>query len=454
MLSFFIATDGFTQTIRPTDEQQQARAIYQQFIEFPSGFSTGKSTPLVEAAAARLKAAGFQAPDIFVGGASPDKLNLVVRYKGTGEKAPILLLAHTDVVEAKRADWSLEPFKLTEKEGYFYGRGTLDDKAQGAIWLANLIQFKKEGYKPKRDIILALTTDEEGDSPYNGVRWLIKNHPKLISAEFALNEGGWGDISNGKPVVNNIQVSEKYIMDFRIEAHNKGGHSSIPSPDNAIYHLAAAINKISQFDFPLKADEAGVDYLNKMAAISDAPLKSTLKAAAQQSQVAMKKLAASSLTWNAKLRTTCIPTLLEGGHAKNALPQLAAANINCRVLPQETPEFVQKTLTKIINDPQIEIKLTNEVDRGAVSPLTPEIRQVVERTSNAIWPGVPLIPIMITGGTDGRFLRAAGIPTYGVMGLFLETNDFRAHGKDERILVSAFYQSQAFLYELVKSLSA
>src|SRR5271163_1513968 len=245
VLVFFCAASSNAQTTRPEAEKQLAHDIYKQFIEIQSGFTTGSTTPVAEAAAARLKAAGFPDADIFVGGAIPKKANLVVRYHGTGQRKPLLLLAHLDVVEAKRTDWSMDPFLLTEKDGYFYGRGTIDDKAQAAIWIANLIRYKREGFKPDRDLIVALTADEEGGGPYNGVAWLVKNHRDLIDAEYCLNEGGWGNMVDGKRISNDLQVSEKYVINFRFEVRNKGGHSSLPVPDNAIYRLAVALEHLA-----------------------------------------------------------------------------------------------------------------------------------------------------------------------------------------------------------------
>lgn len=441
-------------TTRPADEQQLARSIYKQFIEVQSGFTTGSTTPLVEVAVKYLKKAGFSNEDIFVGGASPQKANLVVRYRGTGEKKPLLLLAHTDVVEAKASDWSMNPFQLTEKDGYFYGRGTLDDKAQAAIWIANLIQYKQEGFKPKRDIIVALTADEEGSSPYNGISWLIKNHKDLIEADFALNEGGWGDLANGKKISQNIQVSEKYIVNYNLEVRNKGGHSSLPTKDNAIYRLAGALERLSKFNFPLKTNDVTAAYFKQMAAIETGPLKTEMVEASKGSKQAMQRLANSSPQWNAILRTTCTPTLLEGGHAMNALPQLAAVTINCRVLPEDSPEMVEQSLKTAINDPEITLKRIGKLSRGPSSPLSPEILKTITHLTQTYWPEVPAIPIMVTGATDGRYLRSVGIPTYGVMGLFLDRDDFRAHGRDERISVESFYEAQAFLYDLVKQLSS
>lgn len=454
LFTLFRIDAATAQSTRPDAEKKLAYDIYKQFIEIPSGFTTGATTPVVQAAVQRLKAAGFTDADIFVGGATPNKANLVIRYRGTGIKQPILLLAHTDVVEAKREDWSTDPFKLVERDGYFYGRGTLDDKAQAAIWIANLIQYKQENFKPDRDIIVALTADEEGNSPYNGVEWLLKNHRDLIAADFALNEGGWGDMEGNKVLSNNIQVSEKYILNFRFEVHNKGGHSSLPVADNAIYHLADALQKLSAFQFPLKTNAVTSAYFQEIAKLTTGPEKTDLANTATNSQTAMTHIAAMSPGWNAMLRTTCVPTLLEAGHAMNALPQLAAANINCRVLPDDAPEYVKNALQQVIANTQVEIMNVNNLTKGPSSPMRPDVLDAVTEATHSIWPSVPTIPVMVMGATDGRFLRAAGIPTYGVTGLFIDHNDIRAHGRDERISTQSFYEAQAFLYDLIKRLSS
>jgi acetylornithine deacetylase/succinyl-diaminopimelate desuccinylase-like protein len=448
-----LAAGGGAQTVRPEAERQLAHDIYKQFIEIQSGYTTGATTPVAEAAAARLKAAGFADADIFVGGAKASKANLVVRYHGTGTRKPLLLLAHIDVVEAKREDWSLDPFLLTEKDGFFYGRGTGDDKAQAAVWIANLIQYKKEGFQPDRDIIVALTADEEGGGPFNGVDWLLKNHRELIDADFALNEGGWGESLDGKKLSNDLQVSEKYVLNFRFEVHNKGGHSSLPVADNAIYHLAFALAHLSEFSFPLKTNEVTAAYFAQMAKIESGAIKEDLAKAAAGSQEAMQKVAAATPSWNATLRTTCVATQLEGGHAINALPQLAAANVNCRVLPEDSAEYVQTTLKKIVGDEQVSITRMSDLTAGPASPMRPDVLAAVRSSTEKIWPGVPTIPIMVMGATDGRYLRVAGIPTYGVQGFFFDRNDIRFHGRDERIAVASFYEGQSFLYDLVKTLS-
>ncbi len=454
-VTLLLAVGANAQTTRPDAEKQLAREIYKEMIEVQSGFTTGATTPIAEKAAARLRAAGFPDSDIFVGGAKPTKHNLVVRYHGSGARKPILLLAHIDVVEAKREDWSMDPFQLIEKDGYFYGRGTGDDKAQAAIWLANLIQYKKENFKPDRDLIVALTADEEGGGPYNGVDWLLANHRDLIDAEFALNEGGWGEIINGKRIANYLQVAEKYVVNFRFEVRNKGGHSSLPVKENAIYRLAAALQRLGEFGFPLKTNEVTAAYFQQMAKIDSSPLKDDLAKTATGSQGSMQRVAASSPAFNAVLRTTCVATMLEGGHALNALPQLAAASVNCRVLPEDSVEFVQSTLQKVVADDQVTIKLMGEraPEPGVPSPLRPDILAAARAITEKIWPGVPVIPTMVMGGTDGRSTRKAGIPTYGIQGIFIDHDDVRFHGRDERIFVQSFYEGQSFLYDLVKSLS-
>lgn len=439
--------------MRPETEKQLARAIYKEFVEIPSGFTTGATTPVAEAAAARLKAAGFPDADIFVGGASPKKANLVVRYHGTGARKPILLLAHTDVVEAKREDWSVDPFQFLERDGFFYGRGTGDDKAQAAVWIANLIRYKQEGFKPDRDIIVALTADEEGGGPFNGVSWLLKNHRDLIDSELALNEGGWGEEAGGKKLSNDLQVSEKYVMNFRFEVRNKGGHSSLPVPDNAIYHLAGALERLSHFASPLKVNEVTSAYFKEMAKLESGSRKADLEKTAEGSQEAMSRVAAASAAWNATLRTTCVATLLEGGHAVNALPQLAAATVNCRVLPEDSQEYVKSELEKAVADDQVTVKLLGDPHPGPASAMRPDVLQAVRRATEAEWPSVPVIPTMVMGATDGAYLRAAGIPTYGVQGFFMDRDDIRFHGRDERMGVQSFYEGQAFLYELVKLLA-
>ena len=437
----------------PPAAQALAREIYKEMIESKSGFTTGTTTPIAESVAARLKAAGFPNTDIFVGGAIPKKANVVVRYRGKGGGKPILLLAHIDVVEALREDWSFDPFVFLEKDGYFYGRGTSDDKAQAAVWVANLILMKQEGFKPDRDLIIALTADEEGGGPSNGVDWLLKNKRELIDAEYCLNEGGRGQMVNGKRVSNEIGVAEKTFSNFRLEVRNKGGHSARPVRDNAIYHLAGALYRLSTFDFPFQSNDVTRAYFSQMAKLEKGELSAQLLSVADGDQEAMKRVAANSPAQNAMMRTTCVATLLEGGHATNALPQLAAANINCRILPQDNIENVLATLKKVVADDQVAVTIALNEGASPVSPLRPDVMKAVERVADIMWPGVITVPTMAVGGSDGRYLRSAGIPTYGVQGFFIERDDVRAHGRDERMMVRSFYEGQKFLYELVKTLS-
>jgi len=438
----------------PEAEQRLAHDIYREIVEIKSGYSTGSTTPVAEAVARHLRTAGFQDSDIFLGGAIPTKANLVVRYHGTGKLKPILLLAHTDVVEAKREDWSLDPFTFTEKDGYYYGRGTADDKAQAAVWIANLIRYKREGYYPDRDIIVALTADEEGGGPYNGVDWLLKQHRELIDADFCLNEGGSGTMVAGKRISNQIQAAEKWYLDLRLEVRNKGGHSSLPVADNAIYHLAGALLHLSQFGFPLKTNEVTRAYFAGMAKLDTTGASADLAKVAEGDPHAMQRIAATSPAWNSMLRTTCVATMLEGGHARNALPQLAAANVNCRVQPDDSLDYVIGALKKVIADDQVVISVTNQEENAPNSPLRPDLIHAMSRLTDTMWPGVTVLPLLQPGATDGRYLRLAGIPTYGVQGFFRERDDNRIHGRDERMLITSFYEGQTFLYELVKSLSS
>jgi len=437
----------------PESERALAREIYKEMVELKSGYTTGATTPVAEAVARRLKAAGFADADVFVGGAIPTKANLVVRYRGSGRLRPILLLAHTDVVEANREDWSMDPFTFVERDGYFYGRGTGDDKAQAALWIANLIRYKREGFTPDRDIIVALTADEEGGGPYNGVEWLLKNKRDLIDAEFCLNEGGWGEAVAGKRLSNDVQVSEKYLRNYRLEVHNKGGHSSLPVSDNAIYHLAAALDRLSKFAFPLKVNDVTKAYFQAMSKIEDPSLRADLAKVSTGEQDAMERIARTSPAFNATLRTTCVATMLEGGHALNALPQLAAANVNCRILPDDTEDYVTETLKRVVNDEQVSVTVVGVRRNGPPSPINENVMGAVSTITDRLWPGVAAVPMMVMGATDGLYLREVGIPTYGVQGIFYDRDDIRFHGRDERVNVQSFYEAQTFLYELVKRLS-
>jgi len=432
-----------------------SRDIFRELIEINTTDSVGNTTRAADAMAKRLKDAGFPATDLQVLGPNERKGNLVARLHGTGGRKPMLLLAHIDVVEAKREDWSTDPFKLVEKDGYFYGRGTGDDKFMAATFVANLIRYKQEGYRPDRDIILALETDEEIlDANALGIQWLLKNHRDLIEAEFALNEGGGVGIRRGKTIRNSVQTSEKVYYNYRLEVTNKGGHSSLPIPDNAIYHLAEGLARLSTFTFPLKFNETTRAYFAKTAELETEQTAADIRAvlAATPDPTALARLSQKA-PYNAQLRTTCVATMLEGGHAYNALPQTARAIVNCRIMPGEKVEDITATLKGVLADDQISLTPIGQAVLSAPSALEEGLMSAIEKTSAEFWPGVPVIPIMSAGGTDGSFLRNAGIPTYGNSGLAGDEDDVRAHGKDERVAVKAFFDGGEYLYRLVKRLS-
>jgi len=436
--------------------QQQARDIYKELIEINTVTPTGDTAKAAEVMAARLRAAGFAGADVQVFNPAPRKGNLVARLHGTGARKPILLMAHLDVVEARREDWSVDPFKLLEKDGYFYGRGSGDDKFMAATFVANMIRYKQEGYRPDRDIILLLETDEEiGDMNAVGIQWMLKNHRDLIDAEFALNEGGRVGLKNGKALRNDLQTSEKIFANYSFEVKNSGGHSSLPSKDNAIYRLAEGLSRLSKYDFPVVLNETTRSWLERAAPLEDPQIGAAMNSVASghPDPAAVARLSAMP-AYNAQLRTTCVATMLEAGHAFNALPQRAQATVNCRVLPGEPVEEVQKTLARVVDDNQISVTPTLIDVSSKPSPLTPEVVRAVERATAEFWPGIPVIPTMSAGATDGLFLRNAGIPTYGTSGLAGDINDVRSHGKDERVLVKSFNDGQEYLYRLVKVLSS
>jgi acetylornithine deacetylase/succinyl-diaminopimelate desuccinylase-like protein len=427
--------------------------IYQQLIGINTTESSGSCTAAAVAMAARLKAAGFPDEDVqvLIPADAPRKGNLVARLHGTTGEKPILLLAHLDVVEASRDDWSLDPFVLTEKDGYYYGRGTSDDKAMAAIWIANLIRYRQEGWKPKRDLIVALTADEETGKA-NGAAWLVTNHRPLVDAEFALNEGGGGRLKDGRHLYNGIGASEKVYVSFALTARNKGGHSSVPRKDNAIYELADALGRLEQFAFPVELNDVTRTYFDRMSSIEEGATALDMKAVAAGDASAAKRLSELPV-YNALLRTTCVATRLEGGHADNALPQLARATVNCRVLPADSPDDVRASIVKVVNDPGIEVTWIDKAKPSAPSVLLTAVMKPVEEVTREFW-GVPVIPTMATGASDSLYLRNAGIPSYGVSGLFSEVGDSRAHGRDERVAVASFYDSLQFLYTLVKRMAS
>jgi acetylornithine deacetylase/succinyl-diaminopimelate desuccinylase-like protein len=442
------------QSHAPAGHNQLAREIFEELIEINTTDSVGDNTKAAEAMAARLRAAGLSADDVKVLAPAPRKGNLVARLRGTGKAKPILLLAHLDVVEARREDWSMDPFTFVEKDGFFYGRGTSDDKAMAAIFVANVIRYKQEGLTPARDIILALTADEEGGS-HNGVDWLLQNHRALLDADFAINEGGDGQIKNGRHLLNEVQASEKMYLDFTLEVTNPGGHSSLPVKENAIYRLAQGLTRLGAFQFPAKTNEVTRGFFSKMSAFEKGQTAADMKAVAGATPDAdaAVRLSTASPLYNSMLRTTCVATMLNGGHAPNALPQMARANVNCRILPGEDPAEVRKTIATAIADDTITVAPVGQPRPSEPSPLRKDVIGAIEQLTSSMWPGVPIVPTMSTGATDGLYLRNAGIPTYGVSGIFADVDDIRAHGRDERIGVKEFDEGREFLYRLVKTLA-
>jgi acetylornithine deacetylase/succinyl-diaminopimelate desuccinylase-like protein len=440
-------------TYSPEPERLLAREVYEQLVNSNTSYTTGRTTEAAEAMAKRFLDAGFPREDVVVLGAAAHKANVVVRYRGTGARKPLLLLAHLDVVEARREDWSFDPFTFFEKDGYFYGRGTGDDKAQAAIWVANLLRYKREGFRPSRDLIVALTADEEGGGPYNGVAYLLANRRPLIEAELCLNEGGWGEMRNGKRLLNLIQVGEKHSATYRLEVKNPGGHSSMPVKENAIYRLAAAVLRVAAHEFPFRLNAVTRTYLETLAGLEKEPLASQLRRAAAGDLTAARAVAEASPQWNAVMRTTCVATGQDGGHAVNALPQTAGARINCRIHPEETPEEVAAVLRTTVADDKVAVTTENANGASPMSPLRDDLLAATRRLTEAFWPGVVPLPYMVMGGTDGRMLRQAGIPTYGLQAVFYDASDIRFHGREERVGVREFYEGQEFLYRLVKELA-
>ena len=448
----------FSAVVSAQTAPHDARAleIFKQLIEInTTDTATGSVTRAADAMAERLKAAGFPAADIQVIGPDPKKHNLVMRWRGTGARRPLLLLAHLDVVEAKREDWSVDPFTFLEKDGFYYGRGTSDDKAMVAQFVANLIRLKQEDYTPDRDLILALTADEEGGN-FNGVDWLVKNHKDLIDADFAINEGGGGTMRKGKYLTNEVQASEKVFQNFRLEVTNPGGHSSLPVKDNAIYHLSAGLARLSAFEFPVQLNEVTRAYFQRSADVqADAKTGADMRAVARPTPdlAAAARLSAQVPYWNSMMRTTCVATMLAGGHATNALPQLASANVNCRILPGVSPNAVKDTLVEVLADPKINVSFVGEATPSKPSPLRPDVMTVVEKLTKEMFPGVVVVPVMSTGATDGLYLRNGEVPTYGIDATFGDIDDVRAHGRDERVGIKQFFEGLEFQYRLIKELS-
>lgn len=453
LLAFTALQHANAQTLPPEAHRRLAREMLQELVAINTTVDSG-ATRAVRALEGRLKAAGFASDDVHVAGPRPHKQNLVVRLRGSGREAPVLFLAHLDVVEARREDWSVEPFRLTERDGYFYGRGTSDIKGEVADLIANLIRLRAERYVPRRDIIVALTDDEE-EGEDNGVLWLLEHRPELIRAAYVINtDAGGGQIQRGRRLRNPVQTSEKVYATYHLEVTSPGGHSSLPPRENAIYTLAAGLDRLSRFDFPVQLNETTRGFFARMAEQEADSLAADLRAAStgRADSAALRRLGRVPM-FNSSMRTTCVATMLQAGHAENALPQRARATIQCRLLPGQSPARVRETLARVVGDSAIRVTLDGDPQGSPASPVSPEVMRGVERVTRAMWPDVIVLPVMDPWSTDGVHFRRAGIPVYGVSGIFYDIEDVRAHGKDERILVRSFYEGVEFMYRLMKDLS-
>ena len=440
--------------LRP--DQVAYRELFQELVETNTTLSSGNCTEAADKMAARLRKAGLPEADLhpFAVPEHPKEGGLVAVLRGRDPSArPILLLAHVDVVEARREDWTRDPFKLVEENGYFYARGVADDKAMASVWVDTFVRFLQDGFKPRRTLKLALTCGEETSGAFNGAQHLSTQQRDLIDAEFALNEGAWGTLDDqGHKVMMSVQAGEKASQNYQLEVRNPGGHSSRPVKDNAIYHLAAGMTRLSQYEFPIRLNDATREYFTRMADIKGGDLGAAMRALVRDPTDASAVAAVTANpTYNAMLRTTCVATMLDGGHATNALPQRARANVNCRIYPDQTFEDVRQDLERAIADP--EVKVTTLETRGPMAtapPLTPRIMKPIEQVAAKLYPGVPVLPLFQAGATDGQFLGAAGIPTYGIGALFFDPDLGGIHGLNERIRASSLYEGRDFLYELVK----
>jgi len=441
--------------------RQLSHDIFKQLIEINTTDSVGNVSTASEAMAQRFRDAGFPESDLHLLGPNDRKKNLVVRLHGSGKHKPVLLIGHLDVVEARREDWTTDPFQFVEKDGYYYGRGTQDMKDGDAIMTTTLIRFKKEGFVPDRDIILALTADEEGGTS-NGVDWLLKNNRELVDAEFVLNHDGGGILAeHGKPQMMVVDASEKLYSDYQLTVTNHGGHSSLPVPDNAIYHLADGLARLERYQFRFELTNITRAYYERMAKVATGQRAADMLAILRNPPdlEAVARLSQDPID-NSTMHTTCVATRLSGGHANNALPQTAQANVNCRIVPGHSTEEIRQELEKVLADAKISVRelggLGGVMNRRSFAPppLRPDVFQPLENVVESMWPGLPVIPDMATGASDGVYTNAAGMPTYCVSGEAIDRDDIRAHGKDERIRADSFYRAVEFYYRFLKAITS
>jgi acetylornithine deacetylase/succinyl-diaminopimelate desuccinylase-like protein len=437
----------------PDEYRQLARDIFRELIEIDTTDGSGDVTVAAQAVQRRLQAEGFADEDLALVGPHPRKMNLVARMRGGGARGPLLMLAHLDVVEADPAEWETPPFHFDERDGHYYGRGTTDQKAMASIWTANLIRIRRAGIVPDRDLILALTADEEGGQ-HNGARWLVQERRDLVDAAMGINEGGFGRMKGGRRISNNLQASEKVYLDLELTARGTAGHSSIPTDDNAIYHLAAVLGRISAYAFPVQLGEVARAFFERMSRIDTGPLGNDMRAllAGTGDAGAIARLTAVP-QYHGMTRNTWAVTRVDAGQSNNTIPQAARAIVNCRLLPGQSPDEMERLMREVIADDRIEVRQAIVAKPSPPSPLTSEVMDAVESVTEQMWPGVPVVPVMGIGATDSLYFRAAGIPMYGCSGIFLDVDDVRAHAPNERIPIQSYYEGQEFLYRLVRALS-
>ncbi|MGH6951632.1 MAG: M20/M25/M40 family metallo-hydrolase [Vitreimonas sp.] len=434
--------------------RQRFRAIYEELVEIDTSPSTGSCTAAANAMLAHLRAAGYSEADaqVIIPEGAPEDGNVVAQLRGTSRQRAVLLLAHIDVVDARREDWERDPFTLVEENGFLYGRGVADDKAMAAVFLDLMVRLREENFRPRRTIKMALTCGEETSNRVNGVDYLLRNHRQWMAADFAVNEGAGGVLGpDGRPLVFNVQAGEKIHQVMALEVTNPGGHSSRPVPDNAIYRLSAGLGRLSQHQFPVELNPVTRSFFERMAPIVGGEMSAAMTAiAANPNDAAAAAVLARDPTFNAMMRTTCVATELDAGHAANALPQRARATLSCRVLQGHSPETVQAELQRVLADPQIRVEIVRRRDGSRPPELTRAIMSPVERAVARMWPGTPIVPVMTVGATDGRFLNNAGIPTYGMSGMFSMPGETNAHGLNEKIRVQSLHEGREFLESIVR----
>jgi acetylornithine deacetylase/succinyl-diaminopimelate desuccinylase-like protein len=469
LLLSFAAFSSALASAAPSQTNDAANAlshnIFKELIEINTTDSVGNVTTAAEAMAKRLRAGGFAATDVQVLGPNDRKRNLVVRLRGTGKRKPILMIGHLDVVEARREDWSTDPFKFVEQDGYFYGRGAEDMKDGDAIMVTALLRLKQEGFRPSRDLILALTADEESGSS-NGVDWLLKNHRQLIDAEFVLNHDGYSVVTDhGKPLFYELDATEKVYGDYLLTATNRGGHSSRPRPDNAIYELVDGLARLAKYEFPFELNSVTRGYYERMAKIETGERAADMRAVVKTppDAKAVARLSRDE-TDHSVMHTTCVTTRLAAGHANNALPQRAQATVNCRILPGHSPDEVRNTLIQVLADAKISVQYIDDIGqihdtaserRGyPPPPLRADVLQPLQGLVATFWPNIEVVPTMSTGASDGVYTSAAGLPTYNLTGVALDRDSERAHGRDERIGIDSFYRGNEFFYRYLKAIAA